>query len=354
MKKLYILIILFIFCIITGCDDVTVPPNTETDAEKTTISDTTDITEDNVLRAINLDFIYDDGKYIYASDKNNIFRFTQDLTEKETIYSRIYDLDEYIDSFLFADENTLLIRLMDYPVEPHDWFIEVNLLEGTSEPLYEESGTYKFGLPTKIEDSIYYSKCLKTDFHWNNMSVMKKSKDSEDVEILKHIRDWDYYDSHFYYITSDKDGLYRCDLNGDSVEKVFDYDNIGAFKIYNNKIYYNYLHSSNVLVYDIKTNKIYEIPTKFYLSTAKFNRGFMYVRDDNWKSYRIDTKNYSVEDFNLEKSFPNTTSELIKEVNEYFSQEYIYYRQILYNDYVEKIEIYRQNLDNGVVSNVIT
>ena len=60
MKKKYIIVILFVLCTAIGCSDISIMHKTlETDITETLIID------ENMFNFNQLEFIYDDGEYIY-------------------------------------------------------------------------------------------------------------------------------------------------------------------------------------------------------------------------------------------------------------------------------------------------
>ncbi|MDR0460091.1 MAG: DUF5050 domain-containing protein [Nitrososphaerota archaeon] len=337
MKKISLLVIFFMFYLASGRNNFNISPiNTKTPSDETQIS---------------MAFIHEDSEYIYVCNHNTLVRFSQDLTKRETIY-HLKDTQEkfYVDSFLLIDENTLAIRLMDYPVTPIIQFISVNLVDGTSRLLYEEDENYRYSVPTKIDDSIYYFKWATSDFHANDASIIKRAKNGSEIEILKNIRVGGFSGDSIYYLPTDGKAIYKCDFDGNNGEKLFETDNIKAFRVYDKKIFYDLGFDNKNFAYDIEKKKTDKISLDFWLGSAQFCKGFMYVQAEGGKSYRINTSIYEWEDFKLDKSF-----EKIGDLTyERYTQKHVYYQRIIYGENkVEKIEIYRQNLDNGAMERVL-
>jgi hypothetical protein len=307
------MIVVFFTFYTVGCNDVITQKDTEI------VSD-----EPLAEKSINPNFgswgfIREDGEYIYVCNENSVVRFKQDLTEKEVIYyckdiQKEYNLTlpEGVDGWWFLDSfflsDAVYIRLRDTIIPTHSArIIRVDLTDGTLNPDYkeEENEQYLFGMPVKHGDSIYYYKWIKPELTDNLVVRKDKSTNYEnEVEILQNIRGWGYGgDGYIYYSKfSEYDTMNRCDTNGNNVESG---DHV---------------------------KKAFE--------------GLLGKKRTVWQ-----------EKSDLAKSLLELVPEIDGLTNPYFTQEYVYYQRIIYDEQrdiveygrkIERIEIYRQNLDSGV------
>ena len=334
MKILAFSCIILTIVFLSSCSKVKI--NT---SEITTYSQTTssDIQMNLPQKITRLNFVCAYKKYLYISYQNQILKFSQDLSSKEVVYTNNDFNNYFISDFMIIDESTLYIRLTDNgEPRPIVKFITIDLKSMKSTPLFKENKEYSYGVPVLMNDNIYYSRYEKEDFQEKHPSIIKRDFFGNETVILKDIYYYNFYNSKIYYMTEySSNTIYSSNLDGGDVKSELSIENdLIAFEIYNDRIYYDIWDGGNdsINVYELSTKKTVNLGSTFYRSTLFFNDKFAFALETktgnllkiNTNSYsttsvkqNIDLQNYSIIDDWIYAQNINADTEKTHEVNLY-------------------------------------
>jgi|GEM_PF-4334355 len=346
--KFGVLCVLFAALLLAGCAEKTV----SVAAPDTVSAMMTSTMEPDGLTEMN--FVHFDGQFLYVCDYDTVYRCSPDLTRKEIVYRRERDSKSFIHSFLFFDENTLILDLTKGA------YVKVDLRNGEEAPLYpkHDANSSIAMVPTKIGNRLYSRDLLFNEYR---SDVLMVEVDGEWTEFLTGIADWGYDGGSIYYKLSGDNAIYKCDMDGKNSEKVFEPKEIDAFRVYKGKLFYSGWANYTQGVYDMKTGREYTIShiDLFYLSSMQFCDGFIYRPWGGGVYQKMDVDRYTMEEITLSQVLRDVYYLSAVELNAtYFIGEYAYLREILRTFHngeypISDVRIIRQNLVDGSVEKVV-